>query len=115
MGRFYPLYIRRSDGVVEVTASNGKREKNEPTELQLDSTPDAKGVSDYYRLLSQSDAKYLDWMKKLGGMLIRELGGRENVGSGKSDGCGRGGLLTGIRQSIPAVRDARELQAVRAH
>jgi hypothetical protein len=82
MGRFYPLYIRRSDGVLEVTARHGKREKNEPTPEQLDPSPDSKGVSDYYRLMSVNDAKYIDWRKKLGGMLIRELGGKEHLGAG---------------------------------
>ncbi|KAF2103138.1 hypothetical protein NA57DRAFT_33471, partial [Rhizodiscina lignyota] len=81
MGRFYPLYIRRSDGVLEVLTGRDKtREKNEPPAKQLDSTPDEKGVSNYYRLLSANDAKHMDWRRKLGTMLIREIGGKEHSG-----------------------------------
>lgn len=85
MARFHPLYVRRSDGVLEGTQK--KREKNEPTADQLDPTPDKKGVSDYYRLLSKNDAKHLDWRRKLGGMLIREVGGKEHPASGMSSSC----------------------------
>lgn len=82
MARFYPLYVRRSDGVLETVGKNKKREKNEPLPEQLDAKPDSKGVSDYYRPLSRDDAKHLDWRRKLGGMLIREIGTKENLTPG---------------------------------
>lgn len=82
MARFHPLYIRRSDGVLETVGRDKKKEKNEPTAEQLDAKPDAKGVSDYYRPLSRDDAKHLDWRRKLGGMLIQEIGSKEQLTPG---------------------------------
>ncbi|KAF2143929.1 uncharacterized protein K452DRAFT_285968 [Aplosporella prunicola CBS 121167] len=76
MTRFYPLYVRRSDGKLE-TIHARKKEKNEPTPEQLNSTPDANGVSDYYRAIAEDEVKHLDWRRKLGMMLIREIGGPE--------------------------------------
>ena len=73
MAPFYPLYIRRSDGKLEVASGQRKREKNEPTAEQLDRTPDAKGVSDFYRQVVSDEVKNIDWRRKLGGMLAREL------------------------------------------
>jgi len=74
MTLFQPLYVRRSDGKLEV--SNKRQvEKNQPLPKQLDRTPDAKGVCDYYREISENDPKHLDWRRKLAGMLMRELGG----------------------------------------
>jgi hypothetical protein len=72
MARFYPLYIRRSDGKLEIVA-HSKREKNQPTDEQLDQRPDKNGVSDFYREVGPDEAKHLDWRRKLGGMLAREL------------------------------------------
>jgi hypothetical protein len=72
MARFYPIYVRRSDGRVEVTSKKGK-EKNEPSPEQLDRTPNAKGVCDYYREIPEHEPKHIDWRKKLAGMLVREL------------------------------------------
>ncbi|EKG20961.1 hypothetical protein MPH_01718 [Macrophomina phaseolina MS6] len=74
MTRYYPLYIRRSDGKLE-TVHGKKKEKNEPTPDQLNDTPDSNGVSDYYRPIAEDEAKHLDWRRKLGGMLMRELAG----------------------------------------
>ena len=87
MTRFYPLYVRRSDGKLEallfqsqgrpgkleVVAKGKRKELNEPTEEQLDQKPDKNGVSDYYREVSMDESKHLDWRRKLGGMLAREL------------------------------------------
>ena len=73
MTRFYPLYVRRSDGKLEVIGKGKRRERNEPTEEQLDQKPDKNGVSDYYREVSMDESKHLDWRRKLGGMLAREL------------------------------------------
>jgi hypothetical protein len=65
-----------------ITLKPGKKEKNEPTSDQLDPKPDKEGVSDFYRLLSPNDTKHLDWRRKLGGMLIREIGGKEHMAPG---------------------------------
>ncbi|GAB7361721.1 hypothetical protein MBLNU230_g1768t1 [Neophaeotheca triangularis] len=74
MGAFYPVYARRSDGKMEITPKGKSKERNEPTAEQLDQSPNSKGISDYYRLVKPTDMKSLDWRRKLGGMLARELG-----------------------------------------
>lgn len=74
MGRFLPLYIRRSDGKVETINTHKRKEANQPTPEQLDSKPDAHGTSDYYRPVGIDEPKHLDWRRKLGSMLARELG-----------------------------------------
>ena len=73
MARFYPLYCRRSDGKLEVVVKGKRRERNDPTDDQLDQRPDKHGISDYYHEVSPNEAKHLDWRRKLGGMLAREL------------------------------------------
>ena len=85
MARFYPLYVRRSDGKLEVVVKGKRREINQPTEEQLDQRPDKNGVSDYYREVAPDEAKHLDWRRKLGGMLARELDWKDknaSLGSG---------------------------------
>ena len=86
MGRFYPLYIRRSDGKLEIVSRTTKRkERNEPTPEQLDQKPDKHGVADYYREVPLDEVKSLDWRRKLGGMLARELAWKDQTGqTGKS-------------------------------
>lgn len=78
MAPYYPLYIRRSDGKFQIKA-HGKPETNEPTSEQLDQSPNAQGVCDFYRICKADDPKLLDWRRKLGGMLIRELQAKEEV------------------------------------
>lgn len=73
MARFKPIYVRRSDGKVEVVAKGKRRERNEPTPDQLDASPDKNGVSDFYREVALEEVKSLDWRRKLGGMLAREF------------------------------------------
>ncbi|KAI6863863.1 hypothetical protein KC334_g20354, partial [Hortaea werneckii] len=81
MGRFYPLYIRRSDGKLEILSRTTKRkERNEPTPEQLDQKPDKHGVADYYREVPLDEVKSLDWRRKLGGMLARELAWKDQAG-----------------------------------
>ncbi|RMZ29642.1 hypothetical protein D0859_06251 [Hortaea werneckii] len=81
MGRFYPLYIRRSDGKLEIVSRTSKRkERNEPTPEQLDQKPDKHGVADYYREVPLDEVKSLDWRRKLGGMLARELAWKDQAG-----------------------------------
>lgn len=76
MTRFYPVFVRRSDAKLDVQTSKGKQ-KNAPTAAQLDRTPDAKGVCDYYREIAPDEVKHMDWRRKLAGMLLREIGGAE--------------------------------------
>lgn len=66
---------------MQVTNSKKTVEKNEPSPDQLDRTPDAKGVCDYYREIAKDETKHMDWRRKLAGMLIRELGGKEYEGT----------------------------------
>jgi len=79
MAPFLPLYIRRSDGRLEASGK-GSRESNQPTDAQLNSKPNAHGISDFYRECPLGDAKEVDWRRKLGGMLMRELGGLDARG-----------------------------------
>lgn len=82
MARFYPLYVRRSDGKLEILAKGKLREPNQPTDAQLDQRPDKNGVSDFYREVAADEIKHLDWRRKLGGMLARELGWKDPTGGG---------------------------------
>ncbi|KAL8731615.1 MAG: hypothetical protein Q9166_003303 [cf. Caloplaca sp. 2 TL-2023] len=81
MAPYLPLYITRSDGKLEISAKSRKKESNAPTAEQLDTKPDAKGHTDYFKELELGDAKEVDWRRKLGGMLIREIGGQRHPGS----------------------------------
>ncbi|KAF9739244.1 hypothetical protein PMIN06_005269 [Paraphaeosphaeria minitans] len=74
---FWPIFAQRSDGKTVVN-NKGKPVRNGPTEAQLDRTPNEQGQSDYYRLIEKDDAKHVDWRKKLGGMLLREIGRKED-------------------------------------
>lgn len=80
MAPYLPLYVTRSDGKSEVSTKSRKKELNAPTDDQLDTKPDAKGNTDYFKELEVGDAKEVDWRRKLGGMLIREIGGQEHTG-----------------------------------
>lgn len=83
MAPYLPLYILRSDGKAEVLVKSRKKESNIPTEDQLNSRPDAKGNVDYFKELEAGDAKEVDWRRKLGGMLIGELGSQDHPGTAK--------------------------------
>lgn len=80
MARFYPLYVRRSDGKVQIIVKGKLKELNEPTEEQLDQKPDKNGVSDFYREVGIDEIKSLDWRRKLGGLLARELDPKDKPG-----------------------------------
>ncbi|KAK5130245.1 hypothetical protein LTR08_002291 [Meristemomyces frigidus] len=82
MARFHPLYVRRSDGKLDIVARAKRKETNEPTAEQLDQKPDRQGISDYYRQVSLDEMKSLDWRRKLGGMLAREMGWKDKSGQG---------------------------------
>ena len=79
MAPFYTLYVRRSDGKIQAQV-HGVIEQNEPTQDQLNQSPNAQGICDFYRLCKPDDPKVLDWRRKLGGMLIREVGAKEPKG-----------------------------------
>lgn len=64
----------------EVITKMGIRETNMPTAAQLSETPDMHGMVDCYRRLSHDDAKAVDWRRKLGGMLMHLVGGKEHSG-----------------------------------
>ncbi|WPH04551.1 Hypothetical protein R9X50_00744300 [Acrodontium crateriforme] len=81
MARFYPLFIRRSDGKLEVAVKGKRPEPNKPTDEQLDQTPDKNGVSDFYREIAPDEVKHLDWRRKLGGMLAREMNWKDKAGA----------------------------------
>ena len=81
MAPYLPLYISRSDGKLEVLTKSRKKELNKPTDEQLDNKPDAKGNKDCFKELELGDTKELDWRRKLGGMLIREIGGQDQGGN----------------------------------
>ncbi|KXT17115.1 hypothetical protein AC579_2001 [Pseudocercospora musae] len=80
MARFYPIYVRRSDGKLEVVSKGKRRELNQPTHHQLDQRPDRDGVSDFYREVGADEGKHVDWRRKLGGMLARELAWKDKSG-----------------------------------
>nr|XP_023907868.1 uncharacterized protein LOC112019581 [Quercus suber] len=80
MAIFYPLFVRRSDGK-RFTIAQGKKEPNEPSDEQLDQNPDKNGVSDYYREVLPEGTKHIDWRRKLGGMLAREMEWKEKPGN----------------------------------
>jgi hypothetical protein len=82
MARFYPIYARRSDGKLEIVAKGKVKETNEPTASQLNQKPDKDGISDYYREVAADEMKSLDWRRKLGGMLARELQLKDKVTGG---------------------------------
>jgi hypothetical protein len=120
MTLFSVIYCRRSDGKLEIVTKSKGREKNEPTKEQLDAKPDAKGVSDYYRLLGLQDSKHLDWRRKLAGMLARELGSSDYSPGvcfvGHQDAKCDGGSFCAnhacTRESIYSRRSTRKLSPV---
>ena len=80
MAPFYPIFVRRSDGKLEIKKSKSSIETNEPSPDQLNERPNAQGVADFYRLCPQGELKDLDWRRKIGGMLMRELDEKSSTG-----------------------------------
>lgn len=76
---FYPVFASKSDGH-DVVNQKGSVVRNGPSQQQLDRSPNAQGQCDYYRLIEKDDPKHIDWRKKLGGMLLREVGGKQHEG-----------------------------------
>jgi hypothetical protein len=76
---FYPIFAAKSDGH-DIVNQKGLVVRNGPTQEQLDRSPNDQGQCDYYRLIERDDPKHIDWRKKLGGMLLREIGGKQYEG-----------------------------------
>jgi enterochelin esterase-like enzyme len=69
------MYIARSDGKKTVKQSKSKlREENQPTKSQLEKSIDKEGIESFYQAVPIGHAKSMEWRKKLGGMLMKELG-----------------------------------------
>jgi len=79
---FWPIFAVKSDGH-DVVNQKGRVVRNGPTQEQLDRTPNEQGQCDFYRLIEKDDPKHLDWRKKLGGMLLREIGGKQHEGGSR--------------------------------
>jgi hypothetical protein len=79
MVAYHEVAITRSDGK-RYFNHNGKVIPNKPGKKDRDRTPDAEGKVEYYLRLDSSNAKEIDWRRKLGGMLMREQGGKEAEG-----------------------------------
>lgn len=96
MTPFWPIFASKSDGQ-HIVNLKGRPLRNGPTEEQLNMSPNDQGQRDFYRLIDKEDPKHQDWRKKLGGMLLREIGGKQYEGK---DGSRRSGCtgLTGGRQ-----------------
>ncbi|KAI9679357.1 MAG: hypothetical protein M1817_005379 [Caeruleum heppii] len=75
MAPFYPIYISRSDGKVEIRGPGSRVEINRPTPEQMsqEPLPDTKDFKDYYVKLEDADPKAIDWRRKLAAMLVRAL------------------------------------------
>ena len=80
MAPYFPVTICRSDGQPEIITKGGVIELNQPTPAQLSDTPDANGNVDCYKKLGPEETKAVDWRRKLGGMLMNLLGGKEHSG-----------------------------------
>lgn len=78
MAPYHPIECCRSDGLLEYKSKLGAKELNQPTPKQLEETPNAKGVVDCYRKVEPNDQKSIDWRRKLGGMTMHLLGGKEH-------------------------------------
>jgi hypothetical protein len=77
MARFTTVSVARSDGRSEYL-QNGSLVPNEPP--RKDETPGPDGSIDFYLKLQENDPTALDWKRKLGGMLVRDIGGPEQAG-----------------------------------
>lgn len=68
------IWLSRSDGTLETIGKNRIREPNEPTREQLDKSPNAQGLADYYHLIELGEDKEVEWRRKLGTLLQQYLG-----------------------------------------
>jgi hypothetical protein len=87
MPQFHTIYCARSDGAKAIRLPGGRFEENAPTpdqlskELKVDKKTSAK-CYDYYRELSENDAKHIDWRLKLGAMWASARGSEEHKSKG---------------------------------
>ena len=68
------LFIARSDGKQEIISTKGGTLNNGPTAKQLSKVQGQNGSSGYYQAVEHSDSKSVEWRRKLGGLLMREVG-----------------------------------------
>ena len=79
MASYRLIYPAASDGKLETTNKKKKKEANAPDASLMNDTPNAKGVRDFYRLVEVGEPKEVEWRRKLGGMLMREIGTEETA------------------------------------
>lgn len=111
---FWPIFSVKSDGL-DVVNQKGRVLRNGPTQEQLDRTPNEQGQCDYYRLIEKDDPKHIDWRKKLGGMLLREIGGKQHEGGLEIAICKTCADQSRQVAASHPVGVPRKLQAIRAH
>jgi hypothetical protein len=85
------VYVARSDGVLSYhPKEKGSRreqqaaEPNAPSAEMQARTKDAKGLFNFYHELDATHASSVDWRKKLGNALVKELGTEEHNGKSLS-------------------------------
>ena len=68
------LYVSRSDGTIEtILPKSKKKEGNCPTKEQLEKTKGDNGLYSCYQELAVTDKTHMNWRKKLGDGLVREM------------------------------------------
>lgn len=81
MAPFIPIFLSRSDGRLETTSlKSKKKEPNAPSAAQLNPNREVNGNRDYYKSIEVGDTKEVDWRRKLGGMLMKEIGDKDFSG-----------------------------------
>lgn len=72
MVKFYTLYALASDGQIKINSvPNAPAESQQVRSEKKDKS--GKTTIDYYRQLTKTDQKYLDWLQKLACMIARQL------------------------------------------
>lgn len=79
MASYKLIYLSSSDGKLDTTNKKKKKEANAPDPSVMVDTPNSKGVRDFYRLVDIGEPKEVEWRRKLGGMLMREIGNEETA------------------------------------
>src|SRR2546421_10444811 len=80
MPDFHAIHQYRSDGVLAISGGPGGTQKNRPTDDQLKKTKDASGITRCYTKINHGNQKDVEWRKKLGGMLAKEIAVDEEQG-----------------------------------
>jgi hypothetical protein len=121
MTQFWPIFATKSDGQ-HIVNQKGRPMRNGPTEEQLNQTANDQGQRDFYRLIEKDDPKHMDWRKKLGGMLLREIGGKQHEGKRERERevdarrIRDRGLTAGRQMATDySLGTSRKLRLVRAH